>query len=157
MIVFKKENLKRLNLAALKIEDLVVISALCQDSIIKVSNIKWAKKSRRFNLLLTRLCWEGNSSSKEKKTNFNRVNSILSFDSVLSVKTKGIDQSRSNLITSLLTLSYHSLSFDKQFIDLIFSGDAQITLHIECIDALLKDISEPFESSSLNLPNHENF
>ena len=66
MIVFKKENLKRLNLAALKIEDLVVISALCQDSIIKVSNIKWAKKSRRFNLLLTRLCWEGNSSPKEK-------------------------------------------------------------------------------------------
>ena len=53
---------------------------------------------------------------------------------------------------------YYTLDegFDEQSIDLIFSGDAQITLNIECLDALLKDISEPFESSSLNHPNHGN-
>ena len=46
-------------------EDLVVISTLCQDSIIKVANIKWAKKSKRFYLLINRFCWELNDLSKK--------------------------------------------------------------------------------------------
>ena len=39
---------------------------------------------------------------------------------------------------------------------LVFSGDAQITIDVECIEAFLKDVSDPFESTSLKLPDHEN-
>ena len=156
MINPNEQNYKKINLSAQYEEDLVIFSTLCQDSIIKISNIKWAKKSKRFYILLTRLCWELHQFSKKKDTFLKRVNSILIFDNVLSVKSKGIRQSKSNMVTSLLTFGYNFLCFEKQSIDLIFSGDAQITLNIECIDAFLKDVSKPFESTSSQLPDHQN-
>ena len=135
-------------------EDLVVISTLSQDSIIKVSNIKWAKKSKRFYLLINRFCWELNDLSKKKSLNMLRINSIMSFNSVLSVKSVGIQQNKTSDITSLLTLNYNFITFEKQAIDLIFSGNSQITLNIECIDAYLKDISEPYEGTISKPPKH---
>ena len=156
MMHFDEQNYRKLNLAAQNEEDLVVFAALCQDSIIKIANIKWAKKSKRFYILLTRLCWELNYLEKKKEAFLKRVNSILIFDNVLSVKSKGIRQSKSNMVTSLLTFEYNFLCFEKQSIDLIFSGDAQITLNIECIDSFLKDVSKPFESTSSQLPDHQN-
>ena len=154
MTNLNEQNYIKINLAAQNEEDLVIFSTLCQDSIIKISNIKWAKKSKRFYILLTRLCWELNHFSKKKDTLLKRVNSILIFDNVLSVKSKGIRQSKSNMITSLLAFDYNFLCFEKQSIDLIFSGDAQIAIDIECIEAYLKDVSDPFESTSLKTPDH---
>ena len=156
MINLNEQNYKKINLKAQNEEDLVIFSTLCQDSIIKISNIKWAKKSKRFYILITRLCWELNQFSKKKDTFLKRVNSILIFDNVLSVKSKGIRQSKPNMITSLLTFEYKFLCFEKQSIDLIFSGDAQITIDVECIEAFLKDVSDPFESTSLKPPDHKN-
>tara|TARA_A100001011_G_scaffold396984_2_gene496586 strand:+ start:512 stop:985 length:474 start_codon:yes stop_codon:yes gene_type:complete len=155
MIDSKNENYKKLILAAKNEEDLIIFSMLCQDSIIKISNIKWAKKSKRFFILLTRFCWELNYLSKKKSSSLRRVNSILSFDNVLSVKTLGIKQKRSNMITSLLTCNYRSRSFEEQSIDLVFSGNGKITLDIECIEVFIKDISEPFKSTYSKPPNHE--
>ena len=154
MINRKKENYKKLSLIAQNEEDLVVISTLCQDSIIKIANIKWAKKSKRFYLLINRFCWELNDLSKKKSSNMLRINSIMSFNSVLSVKSAGIQQNNNSDITSLLTINYNFFNFEKQAIDLIFSGNSQISLNIECIDVFLKDISEPFEGTTSKQPKH---
>ena len=154
MIKRKEENYKKLSLVAQNEEDLVVISTLCQDSIIKIANIKWAKKSKRFYLLINRFCWELNDLSKKKSSNMLRINSLMSFNSVLSVKSAGIQQNNNSDITSLLTINYNFFNFEKQAIDLIFSGNSQISLNIECIDVFLKDISEPFEGTTSKLPKH---
>ena len=150
----KEENYKKLSLVAQNEEDLVVISTLCQDSIIKIANIKWAKKSKRFYLLINRFCWELNDLSKKKSSNMLRINSLMSFNSVLSVKSAGIQQNNNSDITSLLTINYNFFNFEKQAIDLIFSGNSQISLNIECIDVFLKDISEPFEGTTSKQPKH---
>ena len=154
MINRKEENYKKLSLIAQNEEDLVVISTLCQDSIIKIANIKWAKKSKRFYLLINRFCWELNDLSKKKSSNMLRINSLMSFNSVLSVKSAGIQQNKNTDITSLLTINYNFFNFEKQAIDLIFSGNSQISLNIECIDVFLKDISEPFEGTTSKQPKH---
>lgn len=154
MINRKEENYKKLSLIAQNEEDLVVISTLCQDSIIKIANIKWAKKSKRFYLLINRFCWELNDLSKKKSSNMLRINSLISFNSVLSVKSAGIQQNNNSDITSLLTINYNFFNFEKQAIDLIFSGNSQISLNIECIDVFLKDISEPFEGTTSKQPKH---
>ncbi len=154
MINRKEENYKKLSLIAQNEEDLVVISTLCQDSIIKIANIKWAKKSKRFYLLINRFCWELNDLSKKKSSNMLRINSLISFNSVLSVKSAGIQQNNSSDITSLLTINYNFFNFEKQAIELIFSGNSQISLNIECIDVFLKDISEPFEGTTSKQPKH---
>ena len=91
---------------------------------------------------------------KKKSSNMLRINSLISFNSVLSVKSAGIQQNNNSEITSLLTLNYNFFTFEKQAIDLIFSGNSQITLKIECIDVFLKDISEPFESTTSKQPKH---
>ena len=154
MINRKEENYKKLSLIAQNEEDLVVISTLCQDSIIKIANIKWAKKSKRFYLLINRFCWELNDLSKKKSSNMLRINSLMSFNSVFSVKSAGIQQNNNSDITSLLTINYNFFNFEKQAIDLIFSGNSQISLNIECIDVFLKDISEPFEGTTSKQPKH---
>ena len=154
MINRKEENYKKLSLIAQNEEDLVVISTLCQDSIIKIANIKWAKKSKRFYLLINRFCWELNDLSKKKSSNMLRINSLMSLNSVLSVKSAGIQQNNNSDITSLLTINYNFFNFEKQAIDLIFSGNSQISLNIECIDVFLKDISEPFEGTTSKQPKH---
>ena len=154
MINRKEENYKKLSLIAQNDEDLVVISTLCQYSIIKIANIKWAKKSKRFYLLINRFCWELNDLSKKKSSNMLRINSLISFNSVLSVKSAGIQQNNNSDITSLLTINYNFFNFEKQAIDLIFSGNSQISLNIECIDVFLKDISEPFEGTTSKQPKH---
>ena len=155
IMIDKKENIyKKLSLGAQNEEDLVVIATLCQDSIIKVANIKWAKNAKRFYLLINRFCWELNDLSKKKASNMFRINSIMSFNNVLSAKSVGIQQNNISDITSLLTLNYNFFTFEKQAINLIFSGNSQIILNIECIDAFLKDISEPFESTASELPKH---
>ena len=154
MINRKEENYKKLSLIAQNEEDLVVLSTLCQDSIIKIANIKWAKKSKRFYLLINRFCWELNDLSKKKSSNMLRINSLMSFNSVLSVKSAGIQQNNNSDITSLLTINYNFFNFEKQAIDLIFSGNSQISLNIECIDVFLKDISEPFEGTTSKQPKH---
>ena len=154
MINRKEENYKKLSLIAQNEEDLVVISTLCQDSIIKIANIKWAKKSKRFYLLINRFCWELNDLSKKKSSNMLRINSLMSFNSVLSVKSAGIQQNNNSDITSLLTINYNFFNFEKQAIDLIFSGNSQISLDIECVDVFLKDISEPLEGTTSKQPKH---
>ena len=39
-------------------------------------------------------------------------------------------------------------------IELLFSGGGNITLGVECIDVLLKDVSESFNSTTSRIPNH---
>ena len=142
---------KKLSLAAATEEDLVILSALSQDALVKTSNITWAKKKRRFVILLTRFCWEFNNENKKHNK---RINSIISFDTVLAVQTKGIDQSKSNIILSLLTITYKSSSINEHRIELIFSGGGNITLMVECLEVILKDVSYPFKSASLSTPHH---
>ena len=90
---------------------------------------------------------------QKKSSNMLRINSLMSFNSVLSVKSAGIQQI-TIVITSLLTINYNFFNFEKQAIDLIFSGNSQISLNIECIDVFLKDISEPFEGTTSKQPKH---
>ena len=82
-----------------------------------------------------------------------RINSLMSFNSVLSVKSAGIQQNNNSDITSLLTINYNFFNFEKQAIDLIFSGNSQISLNIECIDVFLKDISEEPSFVVISIPS----
>ena len=145
---------RKLNLRAEKNDDLVVLSTLSQDAIIKTSNMTWAKKKKRFIIFMTRYCWEFNGVSLPSSTDNKRINALLSFDTVLSVKSKGIDQSKSETLLCLLIFRYQKSKSKEGKIELLFSGGGNITLGVECIDVLLKDVSESFNSTTSRIPNH---
>ena len=71
-------------------QGLNTISAICSESKIKISDIKFLKNNQIFLLLIERFNKEG--SKKEKK-----INSILKFDYINASKSKNINQKKKEL------------------------------------------------------------
>ena len=154
MTVVQKKQGRKINLKAETNEDLLIMATLTQDALIKITNVKWAKKKKRFLILMTRFCWELDDSVLSNIKNSQRTNSIMSFDTVLAVRSKGIDQYNTNIILSLLTIKFHDSINRGKEIELIFSGGGNIILSVECIDIILKDVSKKFQSTASSIPTH---
>ena len=84
-------------------EDLEVISAAVQDSVVKAGNLKYEARLNRFSLEINRYRWE---SEKVRTKDGERVRSLLAFDGVLGVKTRAITKTDPELILSLLQITY---------------------------------------------------
>ena len=77
-----------LKLKAIDSNDLKVIASLIQDSIVPKPEISWRSKEHRFALLINRFRWEDNLNLTDSE----RVQSLLIFDDVMKVSSKGINQ-----------------------------------------------------------------
>ena len=53
-----------LNLGAMDTDDLKVISALVQDAVFPITEMKYDRKARRFALLINRFRWEDKSQTR---------------------------------------------------------------------------------------------
>ena len=89
-----------IRLRALDLEDLQVISTLCQDSIVLGPDISWESSKRRLALLLHRFRWEESYDEPE------RVRSLLLFNDVKKVSSKSLSRTDVNKIYSLLSLKF---------------------------------------------------
>ena len=115
-------------------DDLRVISALCSESIIKQSEIKFLKENKIFLISLER-------KNKENKNSKEKINSILKFEFIEESKSKNIDQNdKENFLELLAIESYKKQS--KYEIILLFSNNAIINLFCEIIDCTLEDIKK---------------
>ena len=147
-----------LRLAAEDAEDITVLSACLQDAALRLTDISWDKRQRRFALLLSRFRWEepaaphGAYDGPERRRP-SRIASGLHFDGVLKVTAQGIDQADKARVLELLAIACEPGHDGAARLDLIFSGDASIRLEVECIDAQLKDIGQPF--SVRHRPEHK--
>ena len=77
---------KSLRLVAQDEEDLKILSAHLQDAILRVSDLTYLPRQRRFALVLNRYCWEG----CDENALGTRVLCGLHFDDVLAVKSRGL-------------------------------------------------------------------
>ena len=85
----KVQNLK---LIARTTEDLRVISAHLQDSIVKTSDIANLKKNRIFLMQLNRFMWEDVEKGVFRKNK--RIRTVLKFENILKVASKNVDQKK---------------------------------------------------------------
>ena len=115
-------------------QGLNTISAICSESKIKISDIKFLKNNQIFLLLIERFNKEG--IKKEKK-----INSILKFDYINASKSKNINQNNKSLVLELIAIDYLKNNEDYE-INLIFNNNAYIALTTETIEARLEDQSE---------------
>ena len=81
---------KNLKLIAKTNEDLRVISAHLQDSIVSLKDIANLKKSKIFLMQLNRFMWEDVEKGVFRKNK--RIRTILKFDNVIEVNSKNISQ-----------------------------------------------------------------
>ncbi len=136
-----------LKLVALDAEDLTILSAHLQDAVLKVGDLRYDRKARRFLLPLYRYVWEGRSRTPERR------NSVLDFGRVTAVRSQGMPRDRPQEVLSLLTVRFEAAEPPSGTIELLFAAGATIRIEAECIEARLSDLGGAWEASSR--PRHD--
>ncbi len=140
-----------LNLGALDLDDLQVISGLAQDAIFPITEMKWQKGARRFALLLNRFRWEDAGATRRVPE---RVQSLLVVNGVLGVASQGINREDPDVILSLLTVTFEPGDDAAGHVLLTLAGDGAIRLEVEALDVALKDVTRPYVAPSGKAPHH---
>jgi hypothetical protein len=144
-----------LRLRAETAEDLAVVSALVQDAVAQTSEISWAPRRRRFALLLNRFRWEDAPVASLQGRPFERVQAVLSVESVLRARGGGIDPRDRDLVVEILALAFDPGEDGAGTLRLILAGDGEIALEVECLDLSLTDVTRPYEAVSGRQPRHD--
>ena len=135
---------KGLRLLAADAEDLEILSAHLQDAVMRVGDLVFLPKQRRFAVILNRFCWEG---CGEDETGV-RMRAGLHFDGVLNVKAQGIGQGDPNAILELLAIKFAGGQDGAGAVDLFFAGGGRVRLEVECIDAQMRDLAGPWPATA---------
>ncbi len=138
-----------LRLLAEDAEDLQVISAALQDAIVRVGDIAYEPQTRRLTLALNRFCWEGG----EGRFGAQRIRSGLQLGSVIAVKARRIKRDPADAVVELLSVDFLPGEAPSGQVVLSFSGGADIRAEVECLDAVLADLSQPWPA--VRAPRHE--
>ena len=146
-----------LKLIALDAEDLAVLSAHLQDAVLRVADIAYLKREKRFAAILNRFDWNGAAAegSKRKRQQVRR-RSGLRFERVLAAQTSGFDLKAKDAVLNLLAIGFEpsteAAGEPEGHVLLLFSGGAAIRLHVECIESELKDLGAAWRARAK--PSH---
>ena len=124
--------------------DLAVISAALQDATAKIGDIDYEPAGRRLTVAFNRFRWE----AKKKE----RVRSALQFGGVLSVQARNLRQGAKDAVLALLDIAFEPGEAPGGVVLLRFAGGGDLRCEVECIDAALADVSEPWPARKV--PDH---
>jgi hypothetical protein len=141
--------LSALRLLAEDAEGLAVVAAAVQDSLVKPQDIKFDAKSRTFGLELNRFHWE----RAGKRMPFFRSRAVLAFVGVQSVRSRSVSKDI-DAVHSLMDVKFEPAAEPPGgVVTLVFSGQTQIQLNVECIDVSLVDTGPAWPTR--RRPDHE--
>ncbi|WP_425099193.1 DUF2948 family protein [Tropicibacter sp. S64] len=143
-----------LNLGAFDEEDLGVLSALVQDAVLPVTEIRWQPAQRRLGLLVNRVRWEDVEAAVRRGRPVERVQSLLVVDTALRIASQGVDRSDKDLVLSILSVSFEPGEAPGGFVVLTLAGDGAIRAEVEALDVSLRDVTRPYLAPSGKLPDH---
>lgn len=134
-----------LHLLAEDPEDLSIISAALQDAVAKVGDISYEARSRRLTIAFNRFRWEAGERQ--------RVRSALQIGGVLSVQARRIRRERREGVLELLAIAFEPGGPPGGILTLSFAGGGDLRATVECVDAVLADVSTPWPTP--RAPRHE--
>lgn len=143
----KQKNLK---LTGKSIEDLKIISAYLQDSIVLSRDIAHLKKNKIFLMQLNRFMWEDVEKGVFRRNK--RIRTILKIDNVISVSSRNINQKIKDLFFDFLTIETKKMADKTYEMKLIFAGNSVIKIHTEVVEVSLDDQGLPWDTK--NKPKH---
>ena len=135
----EKANLK---LIVRNREDLKVISAYSQDSVVAIKDITFLKKNRIFIMIINRFMWEDIERGINRQSK--RIRCALKFEGILKVKSKKINQKNRNKRLECLAIKCNEILSKNYEIIFFFAGGGVITLISEFIEAVMHDIGKPW-------------
>lgn len=136
---------ERLRLYAQDADDLAVISACLQDALTRVADMTFQPAQHRFAMVLSRFMWEAAEARRTERGGM-RIRTGLHFDSVLRVRTQGIDQEHREGLLPLLAITAEEQEGGLTTILLQFTGGGTVQLEAECIDCQMMDMGEPWRT-----------
>ena len=136
----------RLRLAAADAEDLQILSARLQDAVLKLKDVSWQPKKRRFAAVVNRLTWEEGGKT--------RVRAGLHFDSVLQVQSSKVKLGAGEAVVALLAVTFtpHGGEDPGGVVELVLAGGGAFRLTVECIEAELADLTQAW--AARGTPDH---
>lgn len=126
-------------------DDLAVISAALQDAVAKVGDISYEARSRRLTISFNRYRWEAGARQ--------RVRSALQVGGVMSVQARKIRRDRRDAVLELLAIAFEPGEAPGGVLTLTFAGGGDLRAEVECLDAVLADVSTPWPTP--RAPTHE--
>ena len=124
-----------LRLVALDQEDLAVISAHLQDSVVRIKDLAYLPNERRFALMAERFDWE----TRPNETPRRRLTG-MHFDRVLRVRCRGIDRTSPDIKLNLLGVTFDETDAPSGTATLYFEEGGAIQLDLECVEAHMRDL-----------------
>lgn len=134
-----------LRLLAEDADDLAIISAALQDAVAKVGDIAYEPKARRLTVAFNRFRWEAGVRQ--------RVRSALQLGGVLDLKARKVRRDRPDAVVELLALTFEPGEAPGGTVMLSFAGGGDLRVEVECVDAVLADVSNPWPTP--RKPAHE--
>jgi hypothetical protein len=144
----------RLRLAAIDEEDLAVLSAYVQDAVLKVGDLVYLPKERRFAMGMNRFIWEkAEKGGDGKRQAYERRRAALTFDRVNAVRTTGFDRRKTDAVLELLTVVFEATDNPAGRITLVFAGGGAVEIDVEVIEARLADLGSAWATRAR--PQHD--
>lgn len=128
-------------------EDLEVISAALQDAVTKIGDISFQPASKQLTVAFNRYRWEANGKRGE------RLRSALQLGCVLSVQSRKLRREAKGAVLELLALSFEPGAAPGGTVSFTFAGGGDLRCEVECIEAVLADVSQPWPTP--RTPEHQ--
>jgi hypothetical protein len=135
-----------LRLLAMDADDLAVISAALQDAVTRIGDISWERGAGRLTMSFNRMRWEAAEEGE-------RVRSAVQLGCVISVKHRNLRSDAKDAVLQLLAVTFEPAEAPGGVISFAFADGADLAVEVECVDAALADLSEPWPTQSR--PAHE--
>jgi hypothetical protein len=138
-----------LKLAAEDADDLIALSALVQDAVLRVGDMAFLPKARRFALVLNRYRWEAGDARGRGE----RVRAGLRIEEVAAARATRIRQDAKDAVLSLLSLTFTPAAPETGAagggtLTLTFAGGGAIALQIEALEVHLDDLAGPWPAKA---------
>jgi DNA-binding protein YbaB len=134
--VEQKRKTGPLRLLAQDADDLAILSAAMQDAVAKVGDITYEAKARRLTIAFNRYCWEADGGE--------RVRSGLQLGGVMNVQARKIRRNARDAVLEVLAVTFDEGEAPGGIVTISCAGGGDLRAVVECVDAVLADISEPW-------------
>ena len=121
-----------LKLIAMDVEDLAVVSAHLQDAVVRIGDMAYRPRERRFVALVNRFDWTTALADSAKRGEFARCRAALRFERVGKARVQNIDLAAKRQVLSLLALQFEGRGGEDPSgeVTLVFAGGGAIKIGI---------------------------
>jgi hypothetical protein len=150
-------DMDQLRLLAVDTDDLAIVSAHCQDAVVKLKDCQFRPRAGQFVMEMNRFVWEAATQRRRfrlfRRESYERRRSVLHFDRVRSVQRFNLDPAAGDQVLALLAIRFAETAAPSGTVELVFAGGSTIRLDVEVIEAQLSDIGGSWSTDAR--PDHD--